>query len=117
MLVTAEAVLTVMRDVEMLEISATAVVLLSLMTQNGTVDFVPLQFIVDELTLDPVTNEPLVSVELAVMELHPVPHVGAEPNEPMPPLTVSAVEPNGTLVPIPTFPRIIMPSVGGASGA
>lgn len=69
----------------MLEISAVAEVLLSLMVQKGAEASVPEKFNVTDDTLLPLTIEPRISVDPAVIEAQPVPHVG------VPPLPVRAV--------------------------
>lgn len=79
MLVSALAKLTVIAVVLMLDISATALVLLSLITQNGVLGSVWLQLSVIDETLDPLTIEPRTFVDPAVIDEHPVPHVGNPP--------------------------------------
>lgn len=92
-LVRALARLTVRADVEILDISAVADVLLSLIVQNGADASVPEKLSVTEDTLELLTIEPRRSVDPAVIEAHPVPHVGVPPLPFATALHVMAVEP------------------------
>lgn len=95
--------------------SETAVLLLSLIVQNGVVLYCPapdvakLSVMDDTEELD--TIDPRAFVEVAVIDAHPVPHVGAVPVKAVTPLMVRVEEPIGEAVPIPTDPDEAVPDV------
>lgn len=91
-----------MLDVLMAEMSAVAVVLLSLMTHAGVFGNVAFQFKVTADTLAPDTIEPRVLVEPAVIDEQPVPHVG------VPPPVDCRLEANLML---PAVPFVLVPAV------
>lgn len=90
------------------DMSETAVLLLSLIVQNGVVLYCPAPVVAKLSVMDDTeeldTIDPRALVELAVIDAHPVPQVGAVPVKAVTPLMVRADEPIGVVVPIPTEP-------------